>query len=133
MYKTDPETLDLVINQMTKDLEALRSRKGRTDKGKKRKSYTNDLPKDYRSYLNRANKKGLIFALSIEEFNTIRTHSCVYCGSASKIGIDRKDSSIGYTLDNSQPACGTCNLMKYTWDEEVFLRHVAKIYKHKFT
>lgn len=121
------------IASMTKALKVLKAHKKRQDAGIKRAPYTSKLPARYRSYLNRANKKCIAFELSVEEFDHILGHNCVYCGSGNKIGIDRKDSRVGYTLDNCQPACATCNLMKYTWTEEVFLRHVLNIYKHRLT
>lgn len=36
-------------------------------------------------------------------------------------GIDRRDSSLGYTLENCLPACGVCNKAKLDYTEEEFL------------
>ncbi len=113
-----------------KKVKEVKQRKIREDKGEKRARYKSDLPADYRAYLNRANKKQIPFELSIEEFNNIRSHCCIYCGSCSKIGIDRRDNSDGYTLDNAVPCCTKCNMMKYTYSTEEFLEHVAKIYEY---
>jgi hypothetical protein len=133
MHTTDLKTLDSVIQHMKKDLVTLKARKKRADKGTKRKTYSSNLPGEYRRYLNRANKRGLVFELTVLEFDFIRSKPCVFCGVNSKIGIDRRDSSDGYTLDNCQPACGTCNMMKFTLEEENFLRHINKIYNHRLT
>ena len=102
----------------------------RSDKGKKRVKYDSSLPLRYRQYLGRANQRGLLFELTVDDFNTIFRGACVYCGSTSKIGVDRVDSSLGYNLENVQPCCGTCNWMKQQARHEDFLRHVDKIYRH---
>src|SRR5437868_6079522 len=60
-----------------------------------------NLPPRYKSYLNRANSKSLPFELSIEEFDNILSQPCIYCGDDGITGIDRKDNSQGYTIDNS--------------------------------
>lgn len=107
-------------------------RKKRTDKGKPRAKYAPGLPLKYRQYLGRANQKGKAFTLSVEEFNHILSQQCVYCGSGSRMTIDRVDSSLGYTLENCVPACVTCNMMKYTIDKDEFLSHVVKVYRFNF-
>ncbi len=109
---------------------AIKERKERADKGANRGAYKQILPKRYREYLNRANKKGLPFELTIDEFNHVLSLDCVYCGSSSRMTIDRIDSKCGYTIDNSQPCCFLCNIMKYTHSEHEFLRQITKIYKH---
>ena len=43
-------------------------------------------------------------------------------------GIDRKDSTKGYSIDNCVPCCPMCNKMKQTFTEEEFLNQIAKIY-----
>jgi len=94
---------------------------------KVRKKYDNTLPKRYLSYLKRSNVKGLPFELSIEEFDNIMSLSCVYCGSDSQITIDRIDSKEGYILDNCQPCCYKCNMMKFTLSNRDFIQQVKKI------
>lgn len=93
-----------------------------------RKKYDQTLPPRYKTYLARANRKGISLDLTLEQFDFICCHDCVYCGTSSKIGVDRIDYSQGYTLENSQPCCGMCNMMKFTHDHETFLRHIKKIY-----
>lgn len=105
-------------------------RRQRADKGKKRIKYDSSLPPKYKSYLMRANQKGMEMTLTVEEFENICSQSCKFCGSDSKIGVDRIDSSEGYTVDNSQPCCPKCNMMKYTYSIEEFLKHIDKIHKY---
>lgn len=46
-------------------------------------------------------------------------------------GIDRIDSDKGYTPDNCVSCCFTCNTMKSTLPQNVFLDCVDRIYKHR--
>jgi len=105
-------------------------KKGRADKGKIRTKYDSSLPIRYRSYLARANKKRLVFSLTVEQFEHLCKQPCVYCGLSSRITIDRKDSSEGYHINNCQPCCFHCNIMKYTYSETEFLNHIRSVYIH---
>jgi hypothetical protein len=84
-------------------------------------------PKQYKSYRLRANAKRIKFELSQEEFFSLIEMDCTYCGGVGG-GIDRKDSKIGYTKENSVPCCWKCNNMKYTHSIDNFIKHVKKIY-----
>jgi hypothetical protein len=56
---------------------------------------------------------------------------CFYCGSSYDErlnGLDRIDSSKGYTDDNTVSCCSTCNCMKSSLPLNSFLYHVLKIY-----
>ena len=108
-----------------------KQRKSRTDKGSTRAKYDASIPMKMRQYIGSANKRGISFELTIEQFNQLCSLRCVYCDTSNRIGIDRKDSSVGYVIDNCQPCCGTCNLMKHRSDEDDFLSHILKIYKHR--
>lgn len=93
-----------------------------------------------------ANKRNLTFELTREEFKRIITQDCSYCGSKPKKiidvsvmdeeriftynGIDRIDSSLGYTKDNSCSCCPTCNYMKLDMGKEDFIEHIYKIHHH---
>ncbi len=126
------ESIQLVMDQMKKDLNSLKkSRKGRSDAGTKRAKYDSHLPNQYRQYITSANKRSIKFELSVEEFEQVTAGTCVYCGSINKIGVDRIDSSDGYNINNVQPCCGMCNMMKFTHGEDVFLKHIAKIFRFR--
>lgn len=87
---------------------------------------------------------GKAFDLTFEEFNKIIQLNCNYCGSApnhlrfnksKKLsallnGVDRLDSTKGYTKDNCVPCCTTCNYMKNTLSVTTFLEHIKKIKNH---
>lgn len=99
----------------------------------------NDL---FYSYKWGAKKKGREFLLTKEEFRTITQSNCVYCGVSPNTerkvklatngtylynGVDRKDNSIGYTKENSQPCCTTCNQAKHTLTENQFLSWIDRL------
>jgi len=82
----------------------------------------------YRSYRNSARKRGLGFELSFEIFTTLLQASCVYCGQQPALGIDRADSTLGYSRTNSVPCCGVDNLAKQSSTREEYLSHITKVY-----
>jgi hypothetical protein len=59
-----------------------------------------------------ARRKNQVFELTKEDVEKLVSLPCSYCGSYNKIGIDRKENSIGYTINNSVPCCPRCNMMK---------------------
>jgi hypothetical protein len=95
-------------------------------------------------YKKGAKKRGLEFTLSDEEFRELVIRNCYYCGSVpsrtmkknSKYaafvcnGIDRKDNSKGYTIENCVSCCGKCNRIKYVYNEEKFLTQCNLIARH---
>lgn len=55
---------------------------------------------------------------------------CFYCGHKDDEyynGVDRINSSVGYTKENSVPCCFVCNNIKNTLDVASFLRKVREI------
>ena len=47
-------------------------------------------------------------------------------------GIDRIDSSQGYTNENSVPCCTFCNFAKHTMGKDDFLAWVKRVYAFNF-
>lgn len=83
--------------------------------------------------------KGFAFELSNEEVRDIIKKNCMYCGAppayrkgifATVNGIDRVDSSKGYTLDNVVPCCTRCNRGKLDCTLDEFKAWIARVYKH---
>lgn len=76
------------------------------------------------SYRQNAKVANREFLLSREEFEKLILSPCKYCGDTQSItttgvngelkhnGIDRVNSSIGYTVENSVACCSTCNYAK---------------------
>jgi len=77
----------------------------------------------YRIYLNSAKSRNIEFLLTEDDFNIITRKNCYICGKENteihKNGIDRLNNDLGYTIENSKPCCGDCNIMKriYSFDE----------------
>ena len=80
----------------------------------------------YYEYIRSAKKRNYEFAITLIQFKELTSQNCHYCEkSPSKIyykkrcngeyvynGIDRKDNSKGYTLENCLPCCYACNTIK---------------------
>jgi hypothetical protein len=95
---------------------------------KKRNNYPKGLPDKYKQYLISATNKGIKFDLSIEEFNTLISQDCTYCGEPVANGLDKIDCKGDYILSNVVPCCRYCNIMKFTYSTQDFLKHVEKIH-----
>lgn len=101
--------------------------------------------KYYQEYIGNAVKRAIPFNLTFDQFNEIISQPCYYCGTEPYVhtsmlkranmqepmlkcvGVDRKDSSKFYDLENCVPCCSRCNMMKQTYTAEDFLEHVRKI------
>lgn len=96
-------------------------------------------------YKSGAKDRNINWELTNEEFLSLVTQNCYYCGeepyerphdtSSHKLkvmGIDRLNSNLSYSLNNCVPCCTKCNLMKQALSKEEFLGHITKIYKHLY-
>lgn len=86
----------------------------------------------YSEYKTEAERRNYSFNISLQEFITISTKNCHYCGDIPKVsakmnirrnkiktnGIDRVNNKIGYEIDNIVPCCFMCNLSKYRYTIE---------------
>jgi hypothetical protein len=93
---------------------------------------------------NRAKKRGQAWELDDETFDNLIQSPCSYCGRPPRnkargwiscdtmiySGIDRVDSSQGYTKENSVACCGRCNRWKSDATVEEFKAHVKLIYEN---
>lgn len=98
----------------------------------------------YSSYRSNAKWKGVDFDLSKEIFKNLVGQDCYYCGKQPSEtfkkknlksvfiynGIDRKDSTQGYYLENCLPCCTDCNYMKSNIHHDLFLAKITAIYKN---
>ena len=108
------------------------------------------------SHLKRRDKnKGFFETLTLDEFSVLSKSPCNYCGleyskeiedrlneskSQKRLsdhvlkcnGIDRVDSSKGYTLENSVPCCKYCNMAKHTMTSTEFYAWVRRVYEFNF-
>ncbi len=92
----------------------------------------------YPQYRQNALRRNLEFQLTPGEFKVITEQKCYYCGGYSQDrdprfsgnGIDRKDSSLGYLIDNCVPCCVTCNFIKNNMHFNDFLEYIRRLYEH---
>lgn len=106
--------------------------------------------KYYNNYKGSAKSRKLVFELTKEQFKQITQQDCHYCGCPPSNpygenfktevqlpyisnGIDRKDNKIGYTLENSLPACWNCNFAKWNRSYDDFLKWINRLIKYQTT
>lgn len=89
-----------------------------------------------RSYKSHAKDAGRVFALDLSEVQSLISQPCTYCGRVGANcldsgyrynGIDRVNSSLGYTSTNVVPCCWDCNRMKGKMSHADFMTHLARI------
>jgi hypothetical protein len=79
----------------------------------------------YGWYKRSAKIRGLSFEINKEDFLILTKLNCYYCGIPPSTindysdngkciynGLDRKDNTVGYTLENVAPCCKECNYIK---------------------
>lgn len=100
----------------------------------------------YRDYKNHSKEKNREFNLSLEEFKNLCLGNCHYCNteprdthkyggrgrrlSFLRNGVDRIDSSGGYTKDNTVSCCAQCNRAKRDSHIDDFEDWIRKAYWH---
>jgi hypothetical protein len=87
----------------------------------------------YQQYGGRAKSRGVSFELSFDQFVTFWQKPCFYGGEAiATIGLDRVDSSLGYSVGNVVPCCRGCNVAKLDGTSQEFIarcHRVARIHR----
>lgn len=101
----------------------------------------------YCSFRTNAKNRNFSFDLTKEQFKEFISKNCYYCGEEPKEtltsknrnrsniiiknnGIDRLDSTKGYTINNCVSCCGTCNIMKNKFSKYEFFNKIKKIYNN---
>ncbi len=96
------------------------------------------------SYKRSASDRNLDFNLSKEQARKLFEGNCFYCGIAPTIsytnsnlsgkyawnGIDRKDNSKGYIIENCVSCCKMCNFAKSNYSLEDFTNWIKRAYEH---
>lgn len=98
----------------------------------------------YGYYVIHARENDRIFALTLEQFETITSSRCHYCNCEPKQirkagsgeiylynGVDRKDNGLGYTVENSLPCCFFCNSAKRNKSYEEFLLWIETVCRNR--
>lgn len=106
----------------------------------------------YYEYCRSAKRRSIACEITYEEFLVLTKQNCYYCLSVPQNtiedkrtrkdgkryntnifiynGLDRVDSTKGYTLDNVVPCCKYCNMMKSNTEIEEFINRVNLIAKN---
>jgi hypothetical protein len=97
-------------------------------------------------YRHDAKKRSIAFNLTKEEAMILFKGACYYCGDLPNQimkpfndeistfiynGIDRKNNSGSYSVENSVSCCKWCNFMKSDYNLEDFILHIEDIIKCK--
>lgn len=88
--------------------------------------------KKYRDLRYRCENNNFELTLTLENTTRLYNSPCVFCNRKEHITIDRISSLKGYTLDNTQSSCYTCNIMKgslFNTNEEFItaIKHILSI------
>ncbi len=102
--------------------------------------------KAYTNYRKQAAIRKLSFDISLKKFIELSQQPCAYCGdlrtNSAKFervigggeykynGLDRLDSTKGYSIDNVVPCCKICNFAKSTTGHQEFLSWVKKVFNY---
>lgn len=81
----------------------------------------------------RAEKRGILFNMTLDDMEKLVESSCVYCGEFSDMtvcGPDRVDPRGDYEPENVMPACSACNYMKYIYELPDFIQLCCNIAKN---
>jgi hypothetical protein len=104
---------------------------------------TRALNEYFASYKQCAKKRGIDWGLSLDQFVSITSKSCFYCGAPPSQmrpsgksmyicnGIDRFDNKSGYTSGNSVPCCTSCNRAKLTYSSERFIDNCRRVWEYQ--
>ena len=95
----------------------------------RRKARKKKLPHDYfQTYKASAKRRKHCFELSYEEFYSLISKPCHYCGFFEfRNGVDRKDNTIGYLYSNCLPCCQRCNFFKRNKKYDSFVKSCIDI------
>lgn len=98
----------------------------------------------FNHYKRSAKERVIEFSLSKFEAKSLFEASCFYCGIEPKVsytaknlsgeyawnGIDRKDNSKGYRIENCVSCCKMCNFAKSNYSFEDFAAWIKRAYEH---
>lgn len=81
----------------------------------------------FQQYKCSAKNRGHVWELEYDCFLAVFLGACFYCGDTPARGVDRKDNSKGYLLENAVSCCAVCNQAKMDLPLDVFLNKVKQI------
>lgn len=96
----------------------------------RRRRHNRSLKGRFTGFKKSAKQRHLDVSISIEQFAAISLQPCRYCGGKlpeAGSGIDRIDSTQGYTIENCAPCCTECNLAKRNMTEIEFKDWILRV------
>jgi hypothetical protein len=95
----------------------------------------------YKKLMSRCKNRKIPLDLTYDQYlEFTKINECHYCGgdilwvphhttkaNSSAVNLDRIDSTRGYSLDNCDVCCYTCNVMKNSMPYDVFINHIRTI------
>jgi hypothetical protein len=83
-----------------------------------------------------AKSRNLVWELEPDDVFKLIQQPCTYCGQVVQFpdthnGIDRINSELGYTTENTCSCCTTCNFAKGTLSVEAFKNWIKQAYIHQ--
>lgn len=82
----------------------------------------------FSEFVSRAKQRGLSVSISDQEFRSLHSGHCHYCGDpAASVGIDRLDSTFGYQPGNVVTCCRRCNTAKMAMPFREFIELCHRI------
>lgn len=143
-YQANKDKIDLKSSQYVKQ-----NKQKVKDKNKKhylnnkeiilkyQKQIRNTPKRKYSQGIKSAKDRNLLWDISFIDYSLIIAQTCHYCDcSLEKYGgssLDRIDNSLGYTVANVLPCCGTCNNIRNNFlsvkEMEVAMAAVVKLRK----
>lgn len=140
------KTSRALLHDGTKSCRCLQKEIGSVN-GRKNIKPSTFINRYYKIYVYQAKRKGISWNLTIKEFTNYILQDCYLCGQSpepkslcrakyykedtSYNGIDRLDSSKGYSLENCRPCCSRCNKLKLDLSLKEFLLHIKKIIRYR--
>lgn len=84
----------------------------------------------YSRYKETAQRRGIKWNLTLEQFMHFWQTPCRYCGEKIKtVGLDRIDNNKGYEINNVFPCCTDCNKFKREYPLQYLISKCKKISK----
>jgi hypothetical protein len=83
----------------------------------------------YSHIVSRAKHRHIFCDISFEVFAALMKKPCLYCGRLKVTGLDRKNSNVGYTLENCVSCCKNCNYAKNNLSVGAFANLIRIIYE----
>jgi hypothetical protein len=103
----------------------------------------------FKQYQGNAKQRNHEFSLTEDQFRTLISSDCYYCGNPpSQVhdvsrsytkhkpeplvynGVDRKENTVGYQNDNCVSCCKTCNYLKREMSVSEFMAHLKRVISH---